>query len=316
MTSAASRMGTQSDRLRGIRNLALLLAALSFLIVLVSAYIRLSGAGLSCAGWPDCYGQLLVGGPHPHSGAIRILHRVTASVALVLGFVLVWRCQRPDPIRPLVAYATSLVMLMIALTVVGLWSSDPHRVWASFFNMLGGLGLVVLSFRVVLAAGPGPFGNRAAGKDWLARAGLLALVAALALGALIGARYAATSCTSVPFCAGTLWPSAEGWAAINPIDRIAVATRPGDAGGIALHLLHRYCAVAALLLLGLAGLRALAVPATRTYGAGLLVLLGIEFALGSLTVASGFSLWLAIGHSVGAALLLAVTVHFLTRPAA
>ncbi|MCX7149698.1 MAG: COX15/CtaA family protein [Rhodocyclales bacterium] len=140
-------METHSARLQRIRSLALLLTALSFLIVLISAYIRLSGAGLGCAGWPDCYGQLLVGGPHPHVGAVRILHRVTASLSLLLAFYTAWHCIRPDPIQPVARYATSLLALMILLTFVGLWSADPHRAWAGFINILGGAGLVLLSWR-------------------------------------------------------------------------------------------------------------------------------------------------------------------------
>lgn len=306
-------MTTPRERLKKIRSLALLLTALSFLIVLVSAYIRLKGAGLGCAGWPDCYGQLLAGGVHPHSGAVRILHRVGASLSLLLAFVVAWQCLRPTPIQPVASYASALVALMILLTFVGLWSADAHRVWASFINMLGGLGLVSLSWRMALAAGPVASPSPASQPRLPLRAGLFALALTLALGALIGARFAALSCTSVPACGGSWWPAVEGWSALNPFASVTAAAPSGDAGGIALHLLHRYCAAAALLLLGLAGLHAQAAEATRTSGKWLLALLLVEFALGSLTVASGFSLWLAIGHSVGAAALLAAGLQLLVR---
>ena len=302
-------MESNTGRLRKIRILALLLTALSFLIILVSAYIRLSGAGLGCAGWPDCYGQILVGGPHPHTGGVRILHRVTAALSLVLAFLTLSICLRPTPIQPAARHATQLLALMILLTFIGLWSSDPHRTWISLLNILGGLGLVSLSLGLVLAARPDASSTKPSRSALLPRAGLVALVLASALGALIGARYAAISCTSTPACGGVWWPAAEGLAALNPFITAAVAPLPGDAGGVMLHLLHRYCAVAALLLLGLAGWRALAGDASRTAGRWLLVLLVIEFALGSLTVVSGFSLWLALGHSVCAAALLAASIR-------
>ena len=143
-------MEARSARLRKIRKLALLLTALSFLILLVSAYIRLNGAGLGCSPWPHCYGQLLVGGPYRHSDEARIIHRVVASSALLLGFVLAWQCQRPQPIQPAARYASALLVLMIVLTFVGIWSADPHRAWASFINILGGAGLVLLAWRTVL----------------------------------------------------------------------------------------------------------------------------------------------------------------------
>ena len=306
-------MEARAARLRKIRNLALLLTALSFLILLVSAYIRLNGAGLGCSPWPQCYGQLLVDGPFRHSDAARILHRVVASSALLLGFVLVWQCQRPQPIEPPARYATALLALMILLTFVGIWSADPHRAWAAFINILGGAGLVLLSWRTALAAGtqqaPAPHRRPAA----LLHAGLGTLALTMALGALIGARYAATACPFLPGCIDASWPAPAGWSALNPFTRVAVAASMGDDGGVALHLLHRYCAVATLLLLGFGGLRALAQPATRQSAAVLLALLLVQFALGVLTVLSGLSLHLAIAHSVCAAALLAAGMHLLIR---
>lgn len=309
-------MQARSERLKIIRRLAVLLAALSLLMLLVSAYIRLGGAGLGCSDWPDCYGRLLAGGAHPHAGAVRILHRGIASLALLLGFLLAWRCLRPSPIQPAARQAMLLLALMILLTFIGIFSADPQRAWASLGNILGGVALVALSWRLVLSTAPEvgmPALSAAPRAAGLLHAGLAALLVTIALGALIGARYAALSCTSVPACDGVWWPPAQGWVVLDPFAAVAAPAAPGDAGGVALHLLHRAAALAALLLLGLGGLLALAPAATRKIAALLLVLLGIEFALGSLTVLSGFSLGLAIGHSVGAALLLALGIQLLGR---
>jgi cytochrome c oxidase assembly protein subunit 15 len=275
----------RSARLKRIRIVAMVLTALSLLILLVSANIRLSGAGLGCSPWPDCYGQLLAGVANLHSGTARILHRSVASLALVLGFVLVAQSLRPYPIQPAARYATALLALMILLTFVGLFSSDPHRVWAGFINMLGGIGLVLLSWRTVLAAGADP-AQSPPRPALLVHAGAGLLVVTIALGAQI-----------------------------NPFTSIAAAAGLGDDGGVALHLLHRYCALATLLLLGLGGVQALAQPATRSSAILLLVLLLTQFTLGVLTVLSGFSLWLAIAHGLTAALLLATTLQLLVRPA-
>ncbi|MCZ7654745.1 MAG: COX15/CtaA family protein [Rhodocyclaceae bacterium] len=48
-------------RSRRVRALAIFTCLLSILVVTVSAYLRLSGAGLGCADWPDCYGRILEG---------------------------------------------------------------------------------------------------------------------------------------------------------------------------------------------------------------------------------------------------------------
>ncbi|MCX7149699.1 MAG: COX15/CtaA family protein [Rhodocyclales bacterium] len=150
----------------------------------------------------------------------------------------------------------------------------------------------------------------------LIHAGLGLLVLTIALGALIGARYAATACPSLPGCGDVSWPAAAGWSALNPFATVAAATALGDDGGVALHLLHRYCALTTLLLLGIGSLQALMHGATRARAGLMLALLLVQFALGVLTVVSGFSLGLAVAHGACAAALLAATVQLLVRPAA
>lgn len=311
----------RSARLKRIRILAWVLTALSLVILLVSAYIRLGGAGLGCGQWPDCYGEILAGTQRLQTDGARILHRIAASLALLLGFVLAWQSQRPQPVNPSARYAALLLALMIVLTFTGLFSADPRRTWAAFINIVGGVGLVLLSWRTALAAGANPAvpvarnGTAAlyAALHAALHAGLGLLVLTIALGALIGARYAATACPTLPGCSDQYWPAATGWGALDPFVTIAAAMPLGDAGGVALHLLHRYCALATLLLLGLGGVQALAQPAARTSAAVMLVLLLVQVSLGILTVASGFSLGLAMAHSICASVLLATGVQVLLR---
>lgn len=306
-------MENRTARLKRIRILAWVLTALSLVILLASAYIRLGGAGLGCSQWPDCYGEILAGTQSLQTGGARILHRSAASLALVLGFALAWQSQRPQPIQPAAGYAAMLLALMILLTFVGLFSFDPHRAWASFINILGGAGLVLLSWRTALAVGTAPAAPAARNAAASLHAGLGLLVLTIVLGTLIGARYAATACPTLPGCSDQYWPAAGGWGALNPFVTIAAAAPLGDAGGVALHLLHRYCALATLLLLGLGGVRALAQPACRASAAVMLVLLLVQVSLGILTVASGFSLGLAMAHGICATVLLATGVQVMVR---
>lgn len=305
-------MEDSSRRLHRVRYVALGLALLSLLIVAVSAYIRLNGAGLGCAPWPECYGQILSGGPHPHNGGVRILHRVVASLALVLGFVLVWQCLRPTPIDGPRRAASALLGLMILLTFVGIFSATPHRVWAGFINMLGGALLVLLSWRAFSATYETvPTAGRAVAV--LLHAGLGFLAATIAMGALIGARYAAPACPTLPGCGDALTPAISALGALNPVATVAAPATLGDAGGVALHLLHRGCALVTLVLLGIGGLLALGRTAARPGALLMLGLLLIQFALGVLTVLSGFGLGLAVAHSICATALLAAAMHVLLR---
>ena len=310
-------MNDNTARAASIRKLALPLAALCFVVMLISMYLRLDNAGLGCADWPACYGRLLTEGPRSHGDMTnaRALHRLTASAALVLSIVVAWKSLRPRPIQPVAKNAVLLLLLMLFLFVIGILSTDPHRVAVSFLNILGGFGLVLFSWCVLRATDAPGGGGANPGQGIVLHLGLGTLTASILLGALIGARYAAVTCTSLPVCGGTWWPVASGWSALDPFVRLAVAPTAGDPGGVALHLLHRYAAVATLLLLGAAGLRALRQPATRAAARVLLLLLALAVTLGILSVVSGFNLWLTVAHSASAATLLAVIVQ-LQRAAA
>jgi len=316
----------QGLRLRKIRQAACLLTALSLLLVLLSAWLRLAAAGLGCADWPACYAALLGGEPPAQTfGPLRLLHRAAASLALLLACHLAWLCWRrpslPEPARP----AGVLVLLVLALAVLGLWSSDPRLVAVTFLNILGGLALVTCSWRVVLASSPAtsfagqrsshsPRPPRPPRPPRLAlRLGAAALSATVVVGALVGARYTVLACPSFPDCTGAWWPTAAGWAAVQPLASLAGVPPAGEAGGLSLHLLHRWSALLALVLLGSAAWQALAEAATRKAAVALLVLLAVQLALGALTVISGFSLWLAIAHGVCAAALLAALASLLRR---
>jgi cytochrome c oxidase assembly protein subunit 15 len=309
-------MRADAGRLRTVRSLALLVCALSLVVVAVSAYLRLAAAGLGCTDWPSCYGALLTGAPPSlHYGFSRLLHRFAASAALILTCVMVWRCLRPQPLLPAARYAFLLLLLMLALSVLGFFSADPRRALVGFLNIVGGLGLVTFSWRVAMSARPSSFAaiEHRPPQGLLLRAGVIFLTLVVLLGAWIGATYSAVACPSVPDCGGVWWPAADSWAVLNPLQRLASAPMPGDSGGVGLHLLHRVLALMAVLTLGVSAVISLKHPAMRTAAAAVLLLLGVVLGLGFASVASGLSLWLVVGHGAAAALLLAAVVSYMRR---
>ncbi|MBL8488292.1 MAG: COX15/CtaA family protein [Rhodocyclaceae bacterium] len=304
-------MTDEAARLARLRRVGWALTCLCLAVVGLSAWLRFAGAGLGCADWPGCYAAFLGGAPHGVPAGVRIAHRLVATLALLLAVLAVWHSRRPAPLQPVAARAVVLLGLMLVLSVVGIWSADPRRVPVALANLLGGLVLVVLAHRVALAASPqgaagiaspAPVPGRRPGL--LGRTGLGLLAAAVLAGAFIGVRYAATACLSLTGCGGPDMVAALG--VLADVDLLAspTVTPPGDAGGAALHLLHRLLGFAALLVLGTAAWRSWR-PSRHPGALPLIALLAVETLLGLATVASGYSIWLAVAHNVGAALLLA-----------
>lgn len=306
--SAAVPSTADAERRRRLRLLGILLTLLSLAVVAVSAYLRLASADLGCAPWPECYAGFLAAGSYAPPAAGRLVHRVVATSALLLAIYACWQALRPRRLEPVARQALLLLGLMLFLSVVGIWSNDPRRVLVNFVNLVGGLGLVSMSWRIVLAA-QAETKAEARRTDPLCGAGLAALTVTVLLGALIGARYAATVCSTLPDCGGAWLPAAGGLTALNPLTVLTGPAPAGDGGGVALHLLHRFGAVATLLLLGAAALRRCRDGGSHSAAMAVLALLGAEVLLGVLTVATGYHLWLAIGHNACAAALLAAAAQ-------
>lgn len=312
-------MNEELARRRAIRVLAILCGACSLAVVVLSSYLRLAAAGLGCADWPACYGAQLVESVQPLSyGLPRLLHRIVASLDLVLACLLVWRCRKPYPIQPVARQAGRLLALILFLAALGFFSSDPRRAFVSFLNIVGGLALVVLSWRVVAASvliSPEPEGGGHVQSVSRRAIGVALAVLGLAvvLGAWVGATYSAVACLSLPVCDGVWWPGVGGWSALNPSMTLASAAPAGDPGGVGLNLLHRgFALLASVSIGGLAfyGLRR--EPVRRT---AILVLLFLTLVVGSggSAVKSGLDLWLVVAHGTAAALLLTAVSAMVSR---
>lgn len=300
-------------RLQRIRATALLLTALSLLVVSLSAYLRLDGAGLGCADWPACYGKVLFSEARETTyGVARLLHRLAATLALLLGCSLLWQCWRRPSIPQAARPASLLLLLMLSLSALGLWSADPRLTLVGFLNIIGGLGLVTFSWRVVLASSHGSPWREMPAPGLVLRLGVLALTLTVMVGALIGATYAAAACTTFPDCGGRWWPSPT-WSAIRPFTGPAASPPAGDPGAASLHLLHRYGAFATLLLLAAGILPVLRDELRGKAARLLLILLVSEVMLGSLVVLSAYSLALAVSHGTCAAVVLATVATLLRR---
>ena len=173
-------------------------AALVLAITSLSAYIRLSKAGLGCEPWPQCYGQQLrapqLGEPplqaDPGTANARLAHRVIASTALLLVLVMVMAALASKPVLwPQGRLALGLLALALFLAVLGRWTAHARIPAVTLGNLLGGFAMFALSVRMALAGGSahptsGGAPSRLARWAWWGAALLLAQVA---LGGMVSA---------------------------------------------------------------------------------------------------------------------------------
>ena len=292
-----------------MRRVALVCAVLVLVITSLSAFIRLSRAGLSCAPQPQCYGQVLrelqQGLPPsladgPAITAARMLHRVTASVALLLVILMVIACLSERPVlRREGRVALLLLALALLLALLGRWSGNARVPAVAIGNLLGGFAMFALSCGLAR-------GGATAVAPWLrvwAGFGVAALLVQVALGGLVSASHAATSCAGLADCIAA--SVAVPWNALDPWrEPVLAATPPHNAWGALAQAAHRVSAllvVLVLLPLGLAALRC----GRRAAGALLLALLVAEVAVGWLMGPPGLPA--ALAHNLLGALLLATT---------
>lgn len=206
---------------RPYARLALFGTLLTFVVIVLGAYTRLSDAGLGCPDWPVCYGKWMV--PEVSSlpeyplidttkAWIEMIHRYAASflglvIVLLAGFSFFNRRKPESPFW----LPMSLVILVIFQGLLGMWTVTlklfPIVVMA---HLLGGMttlaGIWWLTLRLYnpsIQHAQDTLINNASSLKRLAIFGLMILIVQMALGAWTSANYAALVCPDFPFCQGT-----------------------------------------------------------------------------------------------------------------
>ena len=327
---------TASQRLKA---LTLLTLTLTFELVLVGAFTRLTDSGLGCPDWPGCYGSAsplgatahitaaqtaMPTGPVTHGKAwVEMVHRYMATgvgVLIIVLTVLTWRTWQQDrqqAVHPLWPGITLLWVCLQgafgALTVT--MKLFPAIVTLHLILAIGLLALLTLQavryegWRSVPVSGAQRTGL------WLAF-GLLLLQ--IALGGWVSTNYAVLACSDFPTCQGQWWPpmSSQGFALWRELGHAANGEPLSFEALTAIHFVHRNMAWPVLAVLLWTGLRLRATPGLARQGRLLLALLALQLITGLSNVVLGWPLLAAVLHTGGASALTVVLVWSLalSRP--
>jgi heme a synthase len=308
-------------RRRTLRRIAWLCALLVLLIAALSAYLRLSKAGLGCVPWPQCYGQGLreqqqgIAASEPVAQGValaRLLHRAVASLALVLVIILAMSALTHRPVRrDEAALSIGLLALAVFLAGLGLRTGASRLPAVAIGNLLGGFAMLALSVRLAAADAPARAASAALTRS--AAITLCALVVQVVLGGLVSASFADLSCTGVEDCARTAtqrgwpWPSLNPWR--EPVFEPA-SQLPINPDGALAQLAHRLWAPVVLLATLPTAWLAWRHGA-RWIAFALLALLSLQVAAGLWLLTPVLPLTAALLHNLLAALLAALLVRLL-----
>ena len=314
------------------RNLILAALILTFGVVSLGAYVRLSDAGLGCPDWPGCYGsatphhaaeaieaELAVrpDGPVSHAKAWKeMVHRYFAGSLglLILAIaVLSWRKRRE--MSGGLGLPLVLLGLIVFQALLGMWTVTrllkPLIVSA---HLLGGMATLSLLLWLWLRERSQYSQAYYARVDHLhagALLGLILVVIQIALGGWVSTNYAALACTDFPMCQGT-WVPAMDFDHAFTLHRELGETASGEllpmTALTAIHWMHRVMALVVTVYLGWLALRLFRAPGYAGMGLAIGVLLALQVSLGIGNVLLSLPLAWAVAHNAGAALLLSSLV--------
>lgn len=321
------------------RNFILAALVLTFGVVTLGAYVRLSDAGLGCPDWPGCYGSVTPhhavdainaelamrpDGPVSHAKAWKeMIHRYfagTLGVLVLVIAVLSWRWRRET--RGGLGLPLLLLGLIVFQALLGMWTVTlllkPLIVSS---HLLGGLATLSLLLWLYLRE-RSQFGHAYYARvDHLrgsALLGLILVVAQITLGGWVSTNYAALACTDFPMCQGSWMPPMDfehGFTLRRELGETASGELLSMSALTAIHWVHRVMAAVVTLYLGWLVLRLLRTPGYASMGLAVGGLLVLQVSLGISNVLYSLPLGVAVAHNAGAALLLAslVLLNFRVR---
>ena len=328
------RRAAPSARLRAF---ALLVLFLSFDLVLLGAFTRLSDSGLGCPDWPGCYGHASPSGASEHiaraeaatpTGAvthakawIEMAHRYSATaigvlVIALMVFVIAEVRRRRVAVSP--GWAIATLLWVVAQGAFGALTVTMRLYPAIVtLHLLGGLGLLALLAIQAEVYEPRRLALAPPLRRGLAAVTALALVQ-IALGGWVSTNYAVLACSEFPACQGSWWPDmdfASAFQLLRPLGLDAAGSYLPFSALTAIHVAHRIGAFIVLPAILVLAWR-MVVGGGREARPWAWALAGIaawQTASGLGNVLLGWPLVAAVAHTAGSAALVVVLTILLVR---
>jgi cytochrome c oxidase assembly protein subunit 15 len=290
-----------------MKRLAFAAVVLTFVVVVVGAYVRLSDAGLGCPDWPLCYGKPVPDAMEDHRAWKEMGHRYLAGTLGLLLFLLLlvaWRTRRSPGL------ASAVAALVVFQATLGKWTVTmllkPAIVTA---HLAGGMTILALLTWLALAQRAHQAEPRMRAFRLPAALALAVLSLQILLGGWVSANYAALACPDLPLCLGQAVPPmdfANAFHVLRELGRTDDGELLPQAALTAIHWSHR---VFALVVVGvLAAVVVKILSLSRPLACLIALLLALQFSIGVANVAFNLPLALAAAHNAGAAALLMALV--------
>lgn len=310
---------------------------LSFLVVMLGAYTRLTDAGLGCPDWPGCYGHMVL--PSAKTSLIdaqttypqipiearkawtEMVHRYAAGTLGLFIFFISFSLLRKrvhDAKTPW-HLAAALVLLVIFQAALGMWTVTLKLLPVVVMgHLLGGMLIVACLSRLRLQISSLTGHDLPQWRPWL-RLAVLIVFCQIALGGWVSSNYAGISCIGFPQCNGVWWPElhfAQGFNLFSPVGANYQGGLLDHDVRVTIQFIHRLGAVVTavyILVLSLLMMWKSSVNYLRAAGLALFLLVSLQFSLGILNVIYLLPITVAVAHNGVAALLLATvfsTLHF------
>ena len=327
----------------------LFVITVTFSVITLGAYVRLSHAGLGCPDWPGCYGYLIgvpdnsieianaensFQGSNVDIGKAwkEMIHRYIAGALGIFIFILpfIFYKNNTNKLFKLSLLVSILVVMqaMLGMLTVTL-QLQPLIV---MMHLMGGLTIITLLWLIFLRYNKNNYFNesqsfpnlslkRIKNLSVLGYITLIVLVIQIMLGGWTSTNYAALACADFPKCNASWWPQMDFYNAFM----IELATdlnyefgRLDSPARVAIHFTHRIWAIVAaamLVILSIASYKTIKISYQKIISLCLVSFLFIQVTLGILNIKMGLPIYVAVAHNGNAAILLMclVTQLYLIR---